>query len=476
MSPVHDWTRSDLSAKTTRRAMTTSALLTTAATLLTSAAVLLATVTPQARGAAGPHALREAFSWRQINWTWPAGGPPAGADYQPRNNLPLGLAVWRDRLFLTVPRRKAGVPATLGYVDIDRKSTARRSPALRPYPNWETNRLGRGPTSKGSAPRITSTYRVWVDPCDRLWVVDTGLADPGNGTVVTITAPQILVFNLLNDRPIFNYYLKEADYRPDSFFAHIAVDVTADRCSEAFAYLPDLGSYAVVVFDLARMSSFRVQHHFFFFEPQHGDYRIAGLDFQWTDGVFSAALSAPDPADGGFRTLYFHALSATTEYAVSTRLLRNRTAAGTTPWFRSFRAVGSRGPSGQSTGSFLDEETGVLFQMEVNNHRVTCWNSRTGLPMSPATIGVVAPDDGRSFVYPSDVKVDARGDLWFVNNVLPVLLYGEVDSKAYNYHVFTGRVSDVIRGTVCEPYRPAHRWQLPPTPAARLSLISVPFG
>ncbi|XP_046980520.1 L-dopachrome tautomerase yellow-f2-like, partial [Schistocerca americana] len=428
------------------------------------------------RGAAGPHALREAFSWRQINWTWPAGGPPAGADYQPRNNLPLGLAVWRDRLFLTVPRRKAGVPATLGYVDIDRKSTARRSPALRPYPNWETNRLGRGPTSRGSAPRITSTYRVWVDPCDRLWVVDTGLADPGNGTVVTITAPQILVFNLLNDRPIFNYYLKEADYRPNSFFAHIAVDVTADRCAEAFAYLPDLGSYAMVVFDLARMSSFRVQHHFFFFEPQHGDYRIAGLDFQWTDGVFSAALSAPDPADGGFRTLYFHALSATTEYAVSTRLLRNRTAAGTTPWFRSFRAVGSRGPSGQSTGSFLDEETGVLFQMEVNNHRVTCWNSRTGLPMSPATIGVVAPDDGRSFVYPSDIKVDARGDLWFVNNVLPVLLYGEVDSKAYNYHVFTGRVSDVIRGTVCEPYRPAHRWQLPPTPAARLSLISVPFG
>ncbi|XP_049946502.1 protein yellow-like [Schistocerca serialis cubense] len=330
--------------------------------------------------ASSTRGVRKAFSWQAVSWTWPE--QPAAADalragYTPHTNLPHGLEVWRYRLFLTVPRRKAGVPATLGYV-----------------------------------------------------------------TVHTACAHR--------------YYLRRDDFDATSFFASIAVDVEAGHCGEAFAYLPDLGSSALVVFSLSDRSSRRLRHNFFRMDPLYGDFDIAGFNYQLADGIFSVALSAPDPEDDGYRTAFFHALCSSREFAVSSRWLRKSTAAGTTSWFRSFQPVGSRGDSGQSTGSFLDERTGVLFMMEVLNHRVTCWNTRSGLPMDAETIGVVAEDDGTSFIYPSDVKVDAsRNELWFLTNVYPVLLLGRINTTEYNYHVFTGAVDDVVRDTPCEPARDA---------------------
>lgn len=38
--------------------------------------------------------------------------------YKQENNLPLGLEVFKDKLFVTVPRWKSGVPASLNFVPI----------------------------------------------------------------------------------------------------------------------------------------------------------------------------------------------------------------------------------------------------------------------------------------------------------------------------------------------------------------------
>ena len=56
----------------------------------------------------------------------------------PYNNVPLGIAHYKDRVFVGIPRRAAGIPSTLNYVTISEKP----SPALRSFPDYETNRLG----------------------------------------------------------------------------------------------------------------------------------------------------------------------------------------------------------------------------------------------------------------------------------------------------------------------------------------------
>lgn len=85
----------------------------------------------------------------------------------------MGANVWHKKLFITVPRRRLGVPSTLNYVPLDSRN--KRNVPLIPYPTARTNLY----PSNGED-SFVSVYRVAVDPCDRLWFIDTGLIElPG---------------------------------------------------------------------------------------------------------------------------------------------------------------------------------------------------------------------------------------------------------------------------------------------------------
>lgn len=55
------------------------------------------------------------------------------------NNVPIGVTHYKNKLFITVPRRAPGIPATLNYIYTN--SPKRSSPRLRAYPNYRTNQL-----------------------------------------------------------------------------------------------------------------------------------------------------------------------------------------------------------------------------------------------------------------------------------------------------------------------------------------------
>lgn len=69
------------------------------------------------------------------------------------------------------------------------------SPALKPYPDWATNKIH----EQDNTTKIVSTFRIRVDECDRLWVLDTGLADI-LGKAEQITPPKILIYDLKTDK------------------------------------------------------------------------------------------------------------------------------------------------------------------------------------------------------------------------------------------------------------------------------------
>lgn len=125
--------------------------------------------------------MREEFSWNQVTFEWPDAefekkAISTGA-YIPENNLILGIAIWMDKVFITIPRWRAGVASALNYVEIGSNKTS-----LKPYPSWDTNfnPSGQVVTATGQPKNnatIVSPFRVFVDRCDRLWVMDTGVAD-----------------------------------------------------------------------------------------------------------------------------------------------------------------------------------------------------------------------------------------------------------------------------------------------------------
>lgn len=52
--------------------------------------------------------LQEKFSWKEVDYAWESEAQREEAvtsgRYVVENNLPLGLDVWKDKLFITVPR------------------------------------------------------------------------------------------------------------------------------------------------------------------------------------------------------------------------------------------------------------------------------------------------------------------------------------------------------------------------------------
>lgn len=61
------------------------------------------------------------------------------ANFIPYNNLPMGATHHKDRIFITLPRRRLGMPATLTYVSANGAKGS--SPSLQAYPNFRTNEL-----------------------------------------------------------------------------------------------------------------------------------------------------------------------------------------------------------------------------------------------------------------------------------------------------------------------------------------------
>lgn len=75
------------------------------------------------------------FEWRQLDFEYPTFLDRQRAilngEFIPTNSVPLGVDRWRNRLFVTMPRWKNGIPASLASLPLPALD---RSPPMRPYP------------------------------------------------------------------------------------------------------------------------------------------------------------------------------------------------------------------------------------------------------------------------------------------------------------------------------------------------------
>ncbi|XP_076266424.1 L-dopachrome tautomerase yellow-c [Rhynchophorus ferrugineus] len=390
--------------------------------------------------------LEDVFTWKELPFAWPSEEAKNAAisekDYIPENNLPLGLARWKNKLFVTIPRWKAGVAASLGYLSLD--EPVGKNAAVIPYPDWKANTIPKDGAKPESDNHIISTFRVTVDECDRLWILDTGIADILGG-YNQISPPAIVIYDLKTDTLIKRYNLRHnEDVKDSSFFANIIVDSNKDKCDDAYAYVPDLGSYALVVYSLKDNDSWRFKHNYFHFDPLNGDFNVGGVNFQWTDGVFSLALG-PESNDG-YRTVYFHALASLNEFSVDSSVLRNKTLASDPHIYNLFKLEGLKGDKSQTSASVFDEKTNSLFLTQLNRNGVACWNPKK--PLKPENVALVTQDDEK-LIFTNDIKIDAERNLWILSDKMPKFIYGKLNPEEINYRIMKVKIDDAVAGTPC---------------------------
>lgn len=119
-------------------------------------------------------------------------------------------------------RWKPGVASSLNYFIMSDE----KSPVFYPYPSWEVNTLPEMPVnnSKNGNSRmklkIYSSFRLRIDECDRLWVIDSGLTDISS-RFTQLAPPAIVIFDLHTDKLIKRFEIPKEYVKEDSFFSNI---------------------------------------------------------------------------------------------------------------------------------------------------------------------------------------------------------------------------------------------------------------
>ncbi|KAG8262359.1 cuticle pigmentation [Homalodisca vitripennis] len=238
--------------------------------------------------------MRVMYSWREVDFTYRFQGARdiliTKQLFIPRNNLILDVDVYEEipgqpKVFVTLPRLKPGVPVTLATVTSQRKNG---SNLLAPFPDWPSNAPGRCDTS------FSSVFRIHIDDCGRLWVLDSGNNNAFGGTANPnriVCPPQIVIYDLRNNnRLVGKFRIPSSMIEKFSLLVTIAVDTRQRDCSDAYAYIADTIAYKMIVFDLRNQLFWRINSILFFPYPDHSRFTVNEVSFDLMAGIFGLAI------------------------------------------------------------------------------------------------------------------------------------------------------------------------------------------
>ncbi|XP_055295578.1 protein yellow-like [Sitodiplosis mosellana] len=385
--------------------------------------------------------LQTKYKWNLIDFKYEKAEERQAAienrTFIPANVIPVGLDVYteKNKLFLSLPRLKNGVPASLAYIDLQELSD-NDSPALKPYPSWQSHQT----VNPTDVPDIVSPFHIKVDRCHRLWAVDTGIEGLLNGNNSKRLAPsRILIFDLRTDDIIRKYALP-VDLNK-SVFSNIAID--DDDCEDTFAYVADAGTPpSLTVYSYKTNDAWQVKHNYFNIEPTAGEFSVLGVKFRTSDALYGLALT--EKKDNGYPNLYFHALTSYNEFNVSTAILRNKTATEVPDFYSQFNVVGLRNADEQAGSTVYGKSQKVLFYTLPNKNEIACWKTSKNYTISKVYNSPV------DMVYPIAINIDNKQRIWVLSNNMQQFLNGQLDAHNTNFYVHSVPISEAIKNTPCE--------------------------
>ncbi|XP_066581316.1 dopaminechrome tautomerase-like [Prorops nasuta] len=377
------------------------------------------------------------FQWSYLDWTWPN-------VVLTKKNFTLGNSFTQDvdvdrlgRVFVTSPQWLDGVPVALSLVT-DKSGPG--GPLLEPYPNWAWH-------TPDSCNSIVSVYRIAIDECDRLWVVDAGRI--GSDAVCPV---KILIFDLATDRLLHKYVVPEDQtlYGKAALVTPI-VDV-GKTCIDTYLYIADVDQNGLVIYDLYSDRSWRLNNtrgNAFGPDDDAMNITIAGEWFDLTDGTLGMSLSPVGFFD--HRYLYFNSLASYHQKFTGTYALKESKIIEPVIFESSYKRASQAGVQATS-------RRGVIFFQLVQLTAIACWNIEK--PFTPENVVMIAQDE-QTLQYVSGIKVIinqfGEEELWFNTNRLQKTINKTLKPTETNFRIIRGTVDDIIRGTNCEPTGPRKR-------------------
>ncbi|XP_051172030.1 major royal jelly protein 1-like isoform X1 [Leptopilina boulardi] len=378
------------------------------------------------------------YEWKYIDYMW--NSPEAKNEAIKSGNYnftsPILIDVDRSkdgRTFVTIVRTK-GVPASLGVVS-NQKGPG--GPLLKPYPDWSWYK-------KGDCNSITNVFRIAIDRCNRLWVLDNGVIEEEQ-----VCPAQLLTFNLTTNNLI--HRVKIEDRISQNSQTHHGLLITpivqtdGEHCEKSKVFIADVTGYGMIIVNLPYM--WRLDGPYFAPEPfpHLSVSTIAGETFTLSDGLFGMALS-PDIGNNP-QFLIFRPFASRSFYAAKVNDIMQTKVDQPLVYYNFTNVIPS-----QSTAQAFSSE-GTLFFGLTSQIAIACWNQFRD--MTPQNIEIIAQDD-ETLQFASGVKVippsvrQMEEELWVVTNRYQKIALGTMNFNEINYRILKQSVRKLIAGTKCE--------------------------
>ena len=342
--------------------------------------------------------------------------------------FPIDVDRWRDLTFVTVIRDE-GVPSSLNVIS---KKKGDGGPLLKPYPDWSW--------TKTDCTGITSVYRVAIDCCERLWVLDTGVL----GTKA-ICPPQLLAFDLrtskLLERVTIAHDVAVNTTSGKGLLVTPIVQTYGGRCEETYVYMADAEGYALLFYNHKTKTTRRFTSSALVYDPQLSSttYTIEKQSFTLEDGPVGMALSPMS------QELYFSPMSSHNMDSIDSNAVIE--AKNNDLPFKEYKNVLRT----QSSAKAMTYE-GTLFLGMVNNTAIGCWHEF--MPLEEKYIVVVSQNsETLQFTSGMKVKTTAQGmeELLVLTNRYQKIATGTMNFSEVNFRILSASVKEMIFGTLCQP-------------------------
>mmetsp|Transcript_20424 Transcript_20424/g.29268 ORF Transcript_20424/g.29268 Transcript_20424/m.29268 type:complete len:401 (-) Transcript_20424:3134-4336(-) len=254
--------------------------------------------------------------WISLNFTWDEDHTYANYvstnKFIARNCLLAGINVDIDEsIYVTVPRWRSGVPATLNKLSVTNNTQGGVEYTLTPFPSWDMQK-------EGKSGDLQNVQSMTIDSKRRMWVIEVGRRNffELNPRSIVNSPAGLWIIDMLTHEVTTKYYFPSDIVSYDNSFLN---DVVVDDIRDIAYFTDAWGDGALIAFDLSTQVSKRFSGVSTRNDPTYS---------MIINGVNYGTNTFTTPSDGIALTsdreaLFFCQVQGTTLYRVQTNLLMN---------------------------------------------------------------------------------------------------------------------------------------------------------
>lgn len=244
--------------------------------------------------------FKVAYEWTHINFTWESLPRHSKTlkertfKYIPDNVVPGGIKIYGNRIFVTLPKLREGVPVSLAY--FWRNDSTKTNIPFIPYPTWEDN-------NKESCWNFQNVQSIEIDTKGLMWVLDGNRMKGHNNC-----SCKLYLLDLKNNGKKNHSYTF-----PDNICSKVGGflnDIVIDETDGGYAYITEfsLTDPGLIVYSREKNRSWKLRDSTMFLSIDAPIYKIDGKEVPKIGNIDGIALS-PKKSNSNDKVLFYTALT-----------------------------------------------------------------------------------------------------------------------------------------------------------------------